>query len=405
MVGRFAYRGDRMRCPSCMAENAATRRFCAECGSPLSLSCPACGFENEPTADFCGGCGKPVGEAAAPPAPGPSPPSRTDAAERRQLTVMFCDLVGSTPLSARFDPEDLRGIMGSYHRCVAKTVEGFGGFVARYMGDGVLIYFGYPQAHEDDAERAIRCGLAVIEQVPQLNLAETLHTRIGIATGLVVVGGEVVEHDVVGDTPNLAARLQALAEPDTVVIAAGTRRLVGDLFEYRDLGEIELKGIAGTVPAWQVLRESGVASRFEALRGSALTPLIGRDEETDLLLRRWARAKTGDGQIVLVSGEPGIGKSRIAAALEERLGGEPHLRLRYFCSPHHQDSALFPFVDQLGHAARFDRDDMPAAKLEKLEALVARTALPDEDVAFLADLLSLPASERHPLPDLSPQRK
>ena len=178
---------------------------------------------------------------------------RSDA-ERRQLTVMFCDLVGSTPLSARFDPEDLRGIMGSYHRCVAKTAEGFGGFVARYMGDGVLIYFGYPRAHEDDAERAIQCGLAVVDQVPQLNLAETLHTRIGIATGLVVVGGEVVEHDVVGDTPNLAARLQALAEPDTVVIAAGTRRLVGDLFEYRDLGEIELKGIAGTVPAWQVLR-------------------------------------------------------------------------------------------------------------------------------------------------------
>jgi hypothetical protein len=174
------------------------------------------------------------------------------------------------------------------------------------MGDGVLVYFGYPQAHEDDAERAIRSGLALVEQVPQLNLAETLHVRIGIATGLVVVGGEVVEHDVVGDTPNLAARLQALAEPNTVVIAAGTHQLVGDLFEYRDLGEIELKGIAGTVPAWQVLRESGVASRFEALRGSALTPLVGRDEEIELLLRRWARAKTGDGQVVLISGEPGV---------------------------------------------------------------------------------------------------
>ena len=197
------------------------------------------------------------------------------------------------------------------------------------MGDGVLVYFGYPQAHEDDAERAIRSGLALVEQVPQLNLAETLHVRIGIATGLVVVGGEVVEHDVVGDTPNLAARLQTLAEPNTVVIAAGTHQLVGDLFEYRDLGEIELKGIAGTVPAWQVLRESGVASRFEALRGSALTPLVGRDEEIELLLRRWARAKTGDGQVVLISGEPGIGKSRITVELEERLHAEPHLRLRY----------------------------------------------------------------------------
>src|SRR5215471_5946516 len=207
----------------------------------------------------------------------------TPAAERRQLAVMFCDLVGSTPLSARFDPEDLRGIIGAYHRCVTELVESFGGFVARYMGDGVLVYFGYPQAHEDDAERAIRCGLALVGRMPQLNLAETLHARIGIATGLVVVGGEVVEHDVVGETPNLAARLQALAEPDTVVIGPSTRRLVGDLFEYRDIGVAELKGIVGPVPVWQVLRPSAVASRFEALRGSSLTPLIGRGEEIDLL--------------------------------------------------------------------------------------------------------------------------
>ena len=247
-----------------------------------------------------------------------------DAAERRQLTVMFCDLVGSTPMSARLDPEDLRGIIGAYHRCVTETVEGFGGFVARYLGDGVLVYFGYPQAHEDDAERATRYGLVLVDRVPRLNPPEELHARVGIATGLVVVGGEVVEHDVAGDTPNLAARLQALAEPDTVVIAAGTRRLTGDLFEYRDLGEIELKGIASPVPAWQVLWSSVVASRFEALRGSALSPLVGRDEEIDLLLRRWVRAKAGDGQVVLVSGEPGIGKSRIVAALAGRLPRNSH---------------------------------------------------------------------------------
>ena len=269
-------------------------------------------------------------------APPVLPSAPTVEAERRQLTVMFCDLVGSTPLSARFDPEDLRGIIGSYHRCVAEMVESFGGFVARYMGDGALIYFGYPRAHEDDAERAIRCGLALVDRVSQLNLAEELHARLGIATGLVVVGGEVVEHDVVGETPNLAARLQALAEPDTVVIAAGTRQLVGDLFEYRDLDAVELKGIARPVPAWQVLRPSAVASRFEALHGGALSTLIGRDEELELLLRRWARAKAGDGQVVLVSGEPGIGKSRLAAALAERLIAERHVRLRYFCSPYHQ---------------------------------------------------------------------
>ncbi len=332
-------------------------------------------------------------------------------AERRQLSVMFCDLVGSTALSSRLDPEDLREVIAVYHRAVAEIVAQFDGFVAKYMGDGVLAYFGYPRAHEDDAERAVRAALGVVDAVGRLDVKFVeLQARVGIATGLVVVGdligeGSAQEQSVVGETPNLAARLQALAEPDAVVIAAGTRRLIGDLFEVRDLGAVELKGIAGTVPAWQVLRPSAVASRFEALRGSALTRLVGRDEEIDLLLRRWARAKTGDGQVVLVSGEPGLGKSRIAAALEERLHAEPHLRLRHFCSPYHQDSALFPFIDQLGRASGFARDDPPAARLEKLEALLARAMPPDEDVALLADLLSLPGSERHPLPDLSPQRK
>jgi class 3 adenylate cyclase/predicted ATPase len=279
-------------------------------------------------------------------------------AERRQLTVMFCDLVGSTPLSARLDPEDLRSIIGAYHRCVAEIVEGFGGFVARYMGDGVLVYFGYPQAHEDDAERATRCGLALVDRVAQLGQREELHARVGIATGLVVVGGEVVEHDVAGDTPNLAARLQALAEPDTVVIAANTRRLVGDLFDYRDLGAIEVKGLAAPVPAWQVLRASAIESRFEALRGSVLTPLIGRDEEIDLLLRRWARANTGDGQVVLISGEAGISKSRLTAALAERLHAEPHIRLRCFCetqAPELIDSQPELFVQHYAEAGLVEK--------------------------------------------------
>src|SRR5258708_7373173 len=278
----------------------------------------------------------------------PTSPPPIDA-ERRQLTVMFCDLVGSTELSSRLDPEDLREVIAAYHRAVAEVVSRLDGFVSRYMGDGVLVYFGYPQAHEDDAERAVWAGLGAIDAVRRLDVKSVkLQARVGIATGLVVVGdligaGPAQEQSVVGETPNLAARLQALAEPDAVVIAAGTRRLVGDLFECRDLGAVELKGIAAPVSAWQGLVAGVVASRFGALRGSALTRLIGRDEEIGLLLRRWARAKAGAGPVVLGSAEPGLGRLRVAPALEERLDAEPHRRLRYFCSPHHQDSALFPF--------------------------------------------------------------
>jgi class 3 adenylate cyclase len=353
--------------------------------------------------------GAEIPPAAATSAPGDALPPAD--AERRQLTVMFCDLVGSTALSAQLDPEDLREVIAAYHRAVADVIRSFDGFVAKYMGDGVLIYFGYPRAHEDDAERSVRAGLGIIDAVGRLNVKSVgLQARIGIATGLVVVGdligeGSSQEQSVVGETPNLAARLQALAEPDTVVIAAGTRRLIGDLFECRDLGAAKVKGIAAPVPAWQALRQSAVASRFEALRGAALTRLVGRDEEVELLLRRWARAKAGSGQVVLVSGEPGLGKSRLTAALEDRLHADPHIRLRYFCSPYHQDSALHPFVDQLGRASGFARDDPPASRLEKLEALLAQAAPPGEDLAFLADLLSLPVSARYPLPDLSLQRK
>jgi predicted ATPase/class 3 adenylate cyclase len=340
-----------------------------------------------------------------------TPPQAVADAERRHLTVMFCDLVGSTELSTRLDPEDLREVIAAYHHAVADVAGTFEGFVAKYMGDGVLIYFGYPQAHEDDAERAVRAGLGAVEAVSRLDVkSANLQARVGIATGLVVVGdligeGSAQEQSVVGETPNLAARLQSIAEPGAVVIATNTHRLVGDLFEYLDLGAVAIRGLPEPVRVWQALRPSAVASRFEALRGSALTPLVGRDEEIDLLLRRWTRAKSGDGQVVLISGEPGIGKSRLTAALIERLHTEPHLRVRYFCSPYHQDSALFPFIDQLGRASGFAHDDPPAAKLGKLEALLSGAAAADDDVALLADLMSLPSSKRHPLPNLSPQRK
>jgi class 3 adenylate cyclase/predicted ATPase len=330
-------------------------------------------------------------------------------AERRQLTVMFCDLVGSTALSARLDPEDLREVIGAYHAAVAEVIGGFDGFVAKYMGDGVLAYFGYPQAHEDDAERAVRAGLAVVGAVRRLQTPMQLQMRVGLATGLAVVGdligsGAAQEQAVVGETPNLAARLQALAEPDTVVIADTTRRLVGSLFEYQSLGEVELKGLPTPVPAFRVHGESRVGSRFEALR-SGKTPLVGRDEEIELLRRRWEQAKAGAGRVVLISAEPGIGKSRLTEAFRESIHSEPHTRLPYFCSPHRQDSALFPFIGQLERAAGFERDDTPAARLDKLEVLVAANAPAEGDVQSLAELLAVPPGNRYPARDLTPQRK
>jgi predicted ATPase/class 3 adenylate cyclase len=337
-------------------------------------------------------------------------PKTTDTAERRQVTVMFSDLVGSTALSARMDPEDLREIISAYQKCVAETVRRFGGFVAKYMGDGVLVYFGYPQAHEDDAEQAVRVGLELIAAVAGLKTRAALQTRIGIATGLVVVGdligsGAAQEQAIVGETPNLAARLQALAEPNTVVIAEGTRRLLGNLFEFEDLGAKDLKGIAGPVRAWAALRASSAEGRFEALHTTGLIALVGREEELELLLRRWSRAKTGEGQVVLLSGEAGIGKSRLTAALLERLATEPHTRLRYFCSPQHTDSAFYPITSQMERAAGFARDDKPQAGLDKLDAMLAHSATSIQDAALFAEMLSLPNDGRYPALNLAPQQR
>ena len=334
--------------------------------------------------------------------------SPKDTAERRQVTVMFSDLVGSTALSARMDPEDLREVISAYQKCVAETVQRFGGFLAKYMGDGVLVYFGYPQAHEDDAERAVRAGLELVAAVTALKTQASLQTRVGIATGLVVVGdligaGESQERGIVGETPNLAARLQGTAQPNTVVIADGTRKLLGNLFELEDLGAKEVKGIAEPVRAWAALRAASVEGRFEAMHATGLTALIGREEELELLLRRWSKAKTGEGQVVLLSGEAGIGKSRLTAALLERLASEPHTRLRYFCSPQHTDSALYPTISQIERAAGFMHDDTPEAKLDKLDAVLAQTSTSPEDAALFAEMLSLPNDGRYPALDLAPR--
>lgn len=310
---------------------------------------------------------------------------------------MFTDLVDSTSLATRLDPEDLREVISVIQRCITKAVTLFGGFPARYIGDGALIYFGYPTAHEDDAERAIRAALAAVEAVRHLNLPGGYRPqiRVGIATGLVVVGDIVgglhrPEQDVAGETPNLAARLMAVAPPGSIVVSSGTRDLAAGLFEYRDLGLFQLKGFPLPLPAWQVLRASATESRFEAQRGAHLTPFTGRDAEMETLLRLWAAARAGAGQVALISGEAGIGKSRLAAALQERLQAESHLRLRYFCSPHGSTSPLFPVVNQIERAAGFERSDTPERRQAKLRKFLEFfAAAPDVEAPFVADLMSL----------------
>ena len=337
-------------------------------------------------------------------------PVSQDTAERRQVTVMFSDLVGSTALSARLDPEDLREVISAYQKCVAETVQRFGGFVAKYLGDGVLVYFGYPQAHEDDAERAVRAGLELIHGGGRAEVLCSNANPCGIATGLVVVGdligsGAAQEQAVVGETPNVAARLQSVAEPNMVVIAESTRKLLGNLFELEDLGAKEVKGIVEPVRAWAALWASSFESRFDALHAIGLTALVGREEELELLLRRWSKAKTGEGQVVLLCGEAGIGKSRLTAALLEKLTGERHTRLRYFCSPQHTDSAFYPIISQMERAAGFVHDDTGRKRLDKLDAVLAQTSTSSEDAALFAEMLSLPNDGRYPALDLTPEQR
>ena len=333
-------------------------------------------------------------------------------AERRQLTVMFVDLVGSTELSARLDPEDMGAVIRAYHECCAEVVRRWAGHVAKYMGDGVLAYFGWPQAHEDDAERAVRAGLELVENVAGLDTpaGEDLAARVGVATGVVMVGeligeGASQEQAVVGETPNLAARLQSLVGPGTVVIAASTRRLLGGLFALNDLGPVRLKGFAEPLAAFRVEGEGGAEGRFEALHGHRIIPLVGREHELAILLERWSWAKEGDGQVVLLSGEPGIGKSRLLRALRERLTGERYTPLTHFCSPYHTNSALYPVIGLLERAAGFAPEDGAEQRLDRLEALLTRsTDRLHEAVPLVAALLSLPTGRRYPPLELGPQQ-
>ncbi|KRT65572.1 MAG: hypothetical protein XU11_C0024G0035, partial [Candidatus Dadabacteria bacterium CSP1-2] len=371
-----------MRCSSCGFENPEEMNFCGKCASPLSLRCSHCGFENPPGFAFCGKCATPLtGQTPTPKT------SQTDKqldkqedkaateAERRQLTVMFCDLVGSTALSERLDPEELRDVVRSYQEACAEVIDGNDGYIAQYLGDGLLVYFGYPLAHEDDVQRAVKAGLEIVVAISELplktQLQQTLQVRVGIHSGLVVVGemggGKKREPmAIVGETPNIAARLQGLAEPNTVVISSATYRLVEGLFDCQDLGLHTLKGVSAPVQMYRILGESAVRSRFEVAVSKGLTPLIGREQEVELLLKSWERVKEGEGQVVLLSGEAGIGKSRLVQVMKERLAGETHIRIESRCSPYYQNSALYPIIDQLQRLL-FRRQDSYEEKLSKLE--------------------------------------
>ncbi len=333
--------------------------------------------------------------------------------ERRQLTVMVCSMVGLATLSAALDPEDMSDRIALFHKTVTDVAERFDGFVAQYLSEGVVIYFGYPSAHEHDAEQAVRAGLAIIDTIQKLRTFgdAPLQARAGIATGQVVVGEQagttnVRQRVAIGEAPNLAAQLQAAAAPGQVVIAASTRRLVGRMFDCRTLGRDELRGLLEPAEAWQVRSEAAGVSRFDARRAGELSPLVGRVEETELLLRRWDQAKLGEGRVVLVSGEPGIGKSRLAESLLHSLADEPHARFRYFCSPHHTHSPLYPFIVQLERAANFKPGESADVRLDKLEALLTPTArnVP-QDLALIAELLGVPLHGRYPLVDTSPHQK
>ncbi len=423
-----------MQCPDCHTENESQRRFCAECGASLKFVCLECEYVNRADAKFCGGCGtrtkpgeatrlreslqEPTGDTPLPAdSRVPEFHRHKSQAERRQLTVMFCDLVGSTALSARLDPEDLRELISAYQDECANAIERYEGIIIRYMGDGVMAYFGFPQAHENDAERSVRAGLDIAAAVVKLDAdlgskhGVNLAVRVGIATGPVVVGdligkGASEEMAVVGETPNLAARLESLAAPNSVVIAPGTQYLVRDLFDMENMGQHELKGFPEPFTAWCVRDARENRSYFRAAGESSLSAFVSRDQEMGVLSGCWGKAKSGDGQLVLLGGEAGLGKSRLLHVLKEHLRREEHASCECRCSPFYQNSAFYPIIDFIQRMLRLSKDDAPELKLTRLEEILKQHSIPlAESIPVLAPLVSVPLGERYPPSSLSPKQR
>lgn len=403
-----------MHCANCQAENPPEFKFCGECGTPLSCQ------PEERKAWSVERKNVPVQEPLIAPGSAFSASQTAPEAERRQLTVMFCDLIGFTPLAEKLDPEDLQEVIRAYQEGCAAVVRRFDGYIARYAGDALLVYFGYPIAHEDDAQRAVRTGLEIVAALPHLKVRIqesvgpipdfSLQVRIGIHTGVVVVGEmgsrDYRESMALGGTPNIAARLQETAPPDTVMIGAMTHRLIEGLFECQDLGYIPLKGVSIPLRAYRVVRESDVQSRFEVAVTAGLAPLVGRAQELNLLWGCWEQAKRARGQVVLLNGEAGIGKSHLVQGLKEQIAGEIHARVEGRCSPYAQNSAFYPVIGLLQHLLRVSREEPPQEKLSKLEGMLEQGGFPlAETVPLFAALLSLPLSNRYSPLTLTPQRQ
>lgn len=401
-----------MRCPSCAHDNRADRRFCAECGAALVVGCASCGAANQPGEKFCGSCGAPLPTetpALVSPSAALEPAPALPAGERRQLTVLFCDLVGSTPHAQRLDAEDWRDVLAQYSVAAAGAVTRWGGHVAKNLGDGLLIYFGWPRAREDDPERAVRAGLAILDAMVPLNAAYStgdgtrLAVRIGMHTGLVVVaeGGEIF-----GETANIAARAQSAAEPDTVVITAATQRLVAGMFVVEDRGPQALRGVRESVTLYRVVQPSGIRGRLAIAAARGLTPFIGREEERRLLMKRWELVQEGEGQMILISGEAGIGKSRLVEQLKEDLRAVPHTWIECSGSPYHENSAFYPLTDMLQQGFAWRSESSVDERIETIERAVTQVGLsPAEAVPLVAPLLDLPVPDRYPPLELSPEQQ